>query len=145
MQIASHTVWIARPCGAVFDYFIDFSKAARWRSYVRTMERLDAGPLGKGSRIRVMMDVLGGSYEFVLEVLEYQPPWLWRHRTDETDFLGHVEYRFEPEGDGTRVTLTMAARPVSAYGWLAVPMLWLRRRKPYAEQLPQLKRAMEGE
>jgi hypothetical protein len=143
MQIASHTIWIAHPPDAVFDFFIDFSKAPRWRSYVRTMTRLDQGPLTEGARVHVTMDLMGEPYEFDLEVLACERPSLWRHRTHEADFFGHVEYRFEPERDGTRVTMTIAARPVGVYGWLAAPLIWLRRTKPYAEQLPQLKRALE--
>jgi hypothetical protein len=71
------------------------------------------------------------------------PPSRWRHRTTETDFFGHVGYRFEPEFAGTRVTMTIEARPVSLYDWLAAPLMWMRRQKPYAEQLPQLKRVLE--
>src|SRR5262245_27499544 len=56
MRLASHEIWIARPPAEVFDYFVDFSKAARWRQYVRTMDRLDTGPLRAGSRLRVIMD-----------------------------------------------------------------------------------------
>ena len=143
MNIALQTIWIGRPPEAVFDYFVDFSKAARWRSYVRTMTRLDHGPLAKGSRIHVAMDLQGEPYEFELEVLTCERPSLWRHHTNEVDFRGHVEYRFEPERDGTRVTMTISARPVGVYGWLAAPLVWLRRKKTYAEQLPQLKRAIE--
>jgi hypothetical protein len=41
------------------------------------------------------------------------------------------------------VTLTIEAKPVGLYGWLAASLRWLRREKPYAQQLPQLKRALE--
>ena len=143
MRIASHEIWIARPPAEVFDYFVDFSKASRWRQYVRTMERLDDGPLRAGSRLRVTMDLMGEEYVFEMDVLSCERPSLWRHRTNETDFFGHVEYRFEPEFAGTRVTLTIEAKPVGLYGWLAAPLMWLRRKKPYADQLPQLKRVLE--
>jgi len=33
--------------------------------------------------------------------------------------------------------------PVGWYGWLGMPLLWLRRGQSYKEQLPQLKRAIE--
>ena len=143
MRIASHDIWIARPPADVFEYFLDFSNAPRWRQYVRTMQRLDHGPLKAGSRLQVTMDLAGEEYVFELEVLACDPPSRWRHRTNETDFFGYVEYRFEPEFAGTRVTMTIEAKPVGLYGWLAAPLMWLRRQKPYAEQLPQLKRAIE--
>jgi hypothetical protein len=145
MRIASHQIWIARPPQDVFAFFTDFTQASRWRQYVRTMAQVGEGPLHVGSHVRVTMDLMGEPSEYDLEVLAYDPPTLWRHRTNETDFFGHVEYRFEPDFAGTRVTMKIEARPVGLYGWLAAPLLWLRRKKPYADQLPQLKRAIEGE
>ena len=144
MRLVQHTIWISRPPEDVFDFFVDFSQGPRWRQYVRTMERLDDGPLRVGSRVHVTMDLMGEPYVFDLEVLEVQRPSQWRHRTNETDFHGFVEYRFEPEQSGTRVTMSIEAKPAGLYGWLAVPLLLLRREKPYKEQLPQLKRALEA-
>jgi uncharacterized protein YndB with AHSA1/START domain len=144
MQLFKHTIWIAKPRNVVFDYFIDFEQAARWRSYVRTMELVGPGPLRQGSKVHCVMDVGGEAYEFDLEVLTFERPSLWRHRTNETDYLGAIEYRFEPEEQGTRVTMSCNVKPVGLYGWLGMPLMWLRRGKSYKEQLPQLKRAMEG-
>jgi uncharacterized protein YndB with AHSA1/START domain len=144
MQLERHTISIARTPEEVFDFFTDFSQAARWRQYVRTMERLDDGPLRAGSRVKVTMDLMGGPWVFELEVLVCERPSLWRHRSSESDFRGYIEYRFEPEPSGTRVTMTVDARPASIYGWLALPLMLLRRQKPYKEQLPHLKRALES-
>jgi len=144
MRLVRHTMWISRPPQDVFDFFVDFSQAPRWRQYVRTMERLDDGPLGAGSRLHVTMDLMGEPYAFDMEVLAYERPFRWRHRTDETDLRGFVEYRFDPEQAGTRVTMTIEAKPAGLYGWLAMPLMLLRREKPYTEQLPQLKRALES-
>jgi len=144
MRIVQHTIWISRSPEAVFDFFTDFSKASLWRQYVRTMVRVDHGPLKAGSRLHVTMDLNGGEYEFDLDVLVCERPSLWRHRSNEGDFNGYVEYRFDAENAGTRVTLTIEAKPVGLYGWLAIPLLKLRRDPPYLHQLPQLKRAMES-
>jgi len=144
MRIAQHTIWIARPREAVFDFFTDFSQASRWRQYVVSMKPVDHRPLGVGSRLRVDMEVMGHRQTFDMEILDFERPSLWRHRTFESDFKGHVEYRFEVENSGTRVTMTLVARPKTLYGWLAMPIMALSRNKPYAEQLPGLKRAMEG-
>jgi uncharacterized protein YndB with AHSA1/START domain len=143
MQLFRRTTWISRPPEDVFDFFVDFSQASRWRQYVRTMEPRDDGPLRPGSRIHVTMDLAGGAYAFDLEVLAIERPSHWRHRTDEKDFFGYIEYRFETEGDGTRVTMLVEAKPVGLYGWLGMPLVWLGRNKAYTEQLPRLKRALE--
>jgi len=143
MRVLSHTIWIARTPGEVFDFFIDFSQASRWRQFVRTMTPLEDGQLRPGSRIRVTLDIMGTLSEFDLEVLAYERPALWRHRTNEVDFAGFVEYRFQPEANGTRVTMTMVAKPVGLYGWLAMPLLLFGRKRRYRDQLPQLKRELE--
>lgn len=90
------------------------------------------------------MELDGARQGFDLEVLTFDPPSLWRHRTFESDFSGFVEYRFDTERNGTRVPLTISAKPKGMYGWLAMPIMWLHRNRSYAEQLPQLKSALEG-
>jgi uncharacterized protein YndB with AHSA1/START domain len=144
MRIFEHTIWIARPREAVFDYFTDWSAAPEWRSYVRSMNPATAGPVQAGSTINVVMDVAGEEYAFTLSVVTFERPSLWRHKTNETDFNGFIEYRFEPEANGTRVTMSCVVKPISVYGWLGLPLIWLRGGKSYREQLPKLKSAMES-
>lgn len=144
MKLFEHTIWIARPREAVFDFFTDFTKADRWRSHVRTMALEGPGPVRAGSTVHVVMDLGGKEYTFDLEVLTCDRPSSWRHRTNETDLTGAIEYSFIAENDGTRVTMRCDAKPISLYGWLAVPLMLLRRGQAYKDQLPQLKRAMEA-
>lgn len=144
MNIATHTIWIERSREEVFDFFIDLSKAGRWRQYVQAMRQVDDRPLGVGSRVEAVLDVMGERQTISMQVLAFERPSLWRHRSNEKDFFGSVEYRFDAENNGTRVTLSMHAKPISLYGWLAMPLLLLKRGRSYREQLPHLKRALEG-
>lgn len=144
MHLAKHAIWIDKPREAVFDFFVDFSQAARWRQYVQSMTLVSDPPLRAGSRVRTTLDLMGGRHTVDLEVLALERPSLWRHRTFETDFHGYIEYRFEADTSGTRVTMTMDVQPNGLYGWLALPIMRLERVKPYKEQLPRLKRALEG-
>ena len=143
MQLFKHTIVIARPREAVFDVFTDWSKAPLWRQYVRTMEREDSGPLGVGSRLRFTIDLGGDVIEYHLTVVAYERPSLWRHRTNETDFDGYIEYQFLDEGGTTRVIFSSVVKPRSIVGWLAMPQLWLARNKSYRDQLPKLKELLE--
>jgi ligand-binding SRPBCC domain-containing protein len=144
MRTFRHTIWINRRPEEVWDFFTDFTQASRWRSYVASMVVQGGGPVKAGSRVDVSMDLLGERHDFVLEVLTCNRPSLWRHRSMEHDYTGYIEYRFDAEHDGTRVTMEGHAKPISLYGWLGLPQLFLARKKSYREQLPQLKRAMEG-
>jgi len=143
MRIYTHTISIDRPRETVFDFFMDLAQAPRWRSYVKAMTPLEPGPLRAGSRIEVDMDLMGEAYSFEMTVLECERPTRWLHRTDEVDFNGFVEYRFDAESAGTRVTMTAHATPVTLYGWAAIPLLILRRSSMYREQLPRLKHVLE--
>jgi uncharacterized membrane protein len=147
MRVVSHTILIDRPREHVFAFFTDFSQATRWRQYVESMTPVSDGPLQVGSKVRTTIALNGERSTFDLEVVAFDPPRLWRHRTFEHDFNGYIEYRFDQEGPGTRVTMMIVTKPVKLYGFLAMPIWWMNRlfgRKPYAEQLPQLKRALEG-
>ena len=144
MQFFKYSIVIARPREVVFDFFTDWSKAPLWRQYVRRMEREDSGPLGVGSQVRFIIDLDGDEIEYRLTVLAFERPVLWRHQTNETDFGGYIEYRFDEEGSGaTRVTFRCMVTPRSIVGWLAMPQVWLIRNRPYRDQLPQLKRVLE--
>jgi uncharacterized protein YndB with AHSA1/START domain len=144
MQIFKHTVWIARPREVVFDYFTNWEAAPEWRMYVRTMTPEPAGDVRAGSKLRVVLDIAGDEYTYLMTVLACERPSLWRHRTNERDFDGHVEYRFETENGGTRVTFAMIVKPRTVYGWLGLPLMWLGRGKTYRDQLPALKRQLEA-
>lgn len=143
MRLFTHTIVIDRPREAVFDFFTDFTQAPNWRSYVRSMQLLSGAPVRAGSRLRVLMDVAGGEYSFEMDVLTCERPALWRHRTHEGEFNGYIEYRFDPEGNATRVTMSCVVKPMTIIGWLALPRMWLGRKQMYRDQLPKLKRTME--
>ncbi|HEX7779839.1 MAG TPA: SRPBCC family protein [Vicinamibacterales bacterium] len=143
MRLFTRTVTIAKPREAVFDFVVDFSQASRWRQSVRTMEPVTPGPLRAGTVIRTIFDVAGDDLTLDLKVAACERPSLWRHTVDEHDFHTTVEYRFEQDAAGTRVTMRCDVQPVTWYGWLSVPLLSLQRGKMYQEQLPQLKRALE--
>src|SRR6185295_3780439 len=97
------------------------------------------GPIGPGTVIHVTWDLPSSDYELNLVVAACERPSLWRHTVDETDYLTTIEYRFEPVPGGTSVAMHCNVTPVGWYGWISVPMVWLRRGRLYRDQLPQLK------
>lgn len=143
MRLFTRTTTIAKPREAVFDFFLDFSQASRWRQNVMAMEPITPGPVGPGTVIRTRWQVAGQPLTLDLQVASCDRPSRWRHTVDEVDFQTSVEYRFQPVPEGTRVTMRIDAAPVSWYGWLSVPMMLLLRGRMYREQLPQLKTALE--
>ena len=143
MRVWRHTIWISRTPERVFDFLFEFEHAPRWRAFVKSMEQTDPTPARVGTRIRTVLEILGEEQVMELTLTRLERPVCWRHRTNETDFIGEVEYRLDAERGGTRVTMTGEARPATLYGWLAVPLVWLSRNRAYREQLPRLKHVLE--
>lgn len=144
MRLFTRTIWVPQPREAVFAFFLDFDRASRWRQAVRTMQPIEPGPVRAGAVVRVTWDVAGDAYTRDLHVLVCDPPSRWQHMVDEIDFRTFVEYWFEPERGGTRVTFRCDVQPTGPYGWLSLPLLWLGRGRMYRDQLPQLKQALEA-
>ena len=144
MRLFTRTITIHKPREAVFDFFVDFSQSSRWRQSVRTMELIGGGPIAAGRVVRTTWDLPAGEYTLDLTVQACDRPSHWRHGVDEGDFYSTVDYSFDPSSEGTRVTMRFDIRPTSWYVWVSLPLLVLRRRHMYREQLPQLKRAVEN-
>lgn len=62
-----------RPAAETFGYLADFSNAAHWDPGVLAAERLDSGPVGTGSRFRLVVPFLGRPTELIYEVTSYGP------------------------------------------------------------------------
>lgn len=67
------TARIERPIDEVFAYLADFSNTAEWDPGIAAAERLDAGPVGAGSRFRVVLALGPARIPVVYEIVEHSP------------------------------------------------------------------------
>ena len=67
------TVESRSPAAETFGYLATFSNAAEWDPGVLAGERLDAGPLGAGSRFRLKVPLLGARMPLTYEVIGFVP------------------------------------------------------------------------
>jgi len=67
------TVTSRRPAGETFDYLATFSNAADWDPGVLTAEQLDPGPVGVGTRFRLVVPFLGRRLPLVYAVTTMMP------------------------------------------------------------------------
>jgi carbon monoxide dehydrogenase subunit G len=56
-----------------FAYMATFSNAARWDPGVRSAEQLDPGPVGAGTRFRLVVPFLGRRMSLTYRVTEFRP------------------------------------------------------------------------
>jgi uncharacterized protein YndB with AHSA1/START domain len=74
MPTTTETTTLPRPADEVFRYLADFGNLAEWDPMFERSDRLDDGPLGVGSRFRVVGSVAGSELELDLEIVEYDAP-----------------------------------------------------------------------
>jgi carbon monoxide dehydrogenase subunit G len=109
--MARHQLVIDRPIDEVFRLVTAPETQPRWQPSIVTIERLDDGPFGLGSRVREVRTFLGHSAELVWEVTTYAPS---RHagiRVIAGCVDGRAGYELEPAGVGTRLHLEVILAP----------------------------------
>ena len=67
------TVLSRRSVADTFAYMATFSNAARWDPGVRSAEQLDPGPVGAGTRFRLVVPFLGRRMSLTYRVTEFRP------------------------------------------------------------------------
>ena len=70
----SHSVEIPRPPAEVFPWLLEQDKVPVWTGHLEAYERLDDGEMGRGSRVRQVLEVSGRRIDVELEVTTYDPP-----------------------------------------------------------------------
>jgi len=101
------SIRIDAPPERVWALIHDVGRSPEWAGSgeVRAMQRLDAGPIGVGTRYRSDQKVRGMGYQTISTVQVYEPNRLliW-HVAPPNDVRSAWGFRLEPEAGGTRLT-----------------------------------------
>lgn len=65
---------LRQPLEAAYDYVADFARTPEWDPGVVGAERLDDGPVGTGSRFRVMVRTMGRVSPMMYRIVEHDRP-----------------------------------------------------------------------
>ena len=101
------TITINRPAAEVFDVLADTEQTPLWYEAVVSAAKTSPGPVGRGSRYRLVRSLPGGLVENEVEITDYEPG----RRVTLTSVSGPTPFRYrstlEPakRGAGTSVTL----------------------------------------
>jgi carbon monoxide dehydrogenase subunit G len=140
----SHSVEIPRSPAEVFPWLLEQDRVPVWTGHLETYERLDDGALGRGSRVRQVLEVSGRRIDVELEITEYDPP-----RGAETRFSTNgIEvvnaYALEPSGGGTRLTQSVDAKPSGLTARMLVPVIQPRLEEKLTQDLERLRVELSG-
>ena len=133
---------IDRPRDEVFAFFVDFDRASDWAPEITRVEMLTDGPLRVGARYREMRWTSKGESRIDMEVTAFDPPGRYSAAFDAGGYQATFNYRFTPDGDGTRVEMACIVRASGARKLLSPLITWLLRRQDKMK-LRNLKRAVE--
>ncbi len=134
------TIHIHASTDRVWAVMIDVERWPEWTESIRSLERLSEGPFGLGSEARLR--VKGAPEPTVWRVTECTEGQSFTWETDARGVYSRASHVIDPEGDGSRVTLS-----VTNSGWpatLLAPILaWVGRRNLRLEA-EGLRRRCEG-
>jgi uncharacterized protein YndB with AHSA1/START domain len=142
MRSFRYTIYIDRSPAQVWAYMMDFSKAPRWRNFVREVSILTDGPLRPGSQLEITFDIHGRVRTARCDVWAFETARRFGLRNAEEKVTGTFEYTLAPDGTGTAVTFTCDLRPHGLM-WFLLPLMIRSNRGRYADLLPNLKQEVE--
>ena len=134
------------PPDIVFDVFADLDRAAERIDQIQKIEKLTDGPTGLGTRWRETRRVFKKEATEEMEMTGFDPGRSYTVGCDSCGSEYACTYRFEPEGDGTRVECDVEYRPVTFFARLMAPLSWIMMgfmKKCMEKDFDQLKAAAE--
>jgi len=109
MPAATHTVTVDRPVEQVFAFFTDHGNDPQWRPLVKEIDPVGV-PAAVGSVIhQVVKGPAGRGIPSDIEVTAYDPSEHYAFKVVKGPVRPVGEFRFVPEGNGTRVSLSLHA------------------------------------
>jgi hypothetical protein len=140
--------WISASPNVVFGVATNLELAGKWMPNFVRMEKLTPGAFGPGTKFRETRKMFGKTATELFEVVAVRPPLrleLFVDGTQGTSRRGRFDYvyEFEPDGDGTRVSLTGAISQVPWYATLLGRLFVGGVRKACAADLRAMKAYIE--
>lgn len=140
----SASVVIRRPVEKVYAYMDDVSREARWQPTLRSARKEPPGETRVGTRKVYESEFMGRKVRNTYEVIELDP----LRRVVQRTLPGSSaeiwsEVRFEEHRDGTRVTLSVEARPAGLLRLIPRRFLESETRRELEESLSRLRKELE--
>jgi uncharacterized membrane protein len=140
---ASERIRVEATADRCYDVAVDFESYPEWVRDVKEAKILETDDEGRGKKVEFRAAALGKSVRYVLEYDYAASPEAFSWRFVEGDMLRRLDgtYRFEPDGDSTRVHYDLAVE-------LAVPLPGLLKRRAagliMGSALKELKKQVEA-
>jgi hypothetical protein len=128
--------------------FTDLGKAAERIPTIKKIEVLTPGPMGVGTRFKETRVVFKREATETMEVTAFEPGRRFVTIASSCGTHYRSEYRFTPEGGGTKVDMSFEARAVSFWAKLMSPLFTLMKgtmRKCFEDDMEALRKVLEDQ
>jgi uncharacterized membrane protein len=142
-ETANERIRVDAPPDRCWDVAVDFESYPEWVRDVKEARIVDRDEEGRGHHVEYRAAALGKSVRYILEYEYSGAPTAFSWKFVEGDMLRRLDgtYRFEGDGDGTRVHYELAVE-------LAVPLPGLLKRRAagliMGSALKELKKQVEA-
>jgi uncharacterized protein YndB with AHSA1/START domain len=118
----SSSIVINRPVEEVFSYVTDAKNLSNWMSELVKADQASNGPMGLGTKINAVANVLGRQAESIQEVSKYELNRVFAIKSASGPVENEDEFTFEPDAGGTKVTRTTKGE-IAGFFKMAEPLV----------------------
>lgn len=138
-----NTIVIRRPVADVSGFAANPDNVSEWYQNIKSIEWKTPRPLQVGSQFDFVAHFLGRRLAYTYEVVEFLPGRRLVMRSPGAPFPMETTYTWEPEADGTRMSLRNRGEP-SGFSVFLAPLMSLMMGRANRKDLALLKRRLEG-
>jgi uncharacterized membrane protein len=127
MAHVEHKCIIKVPVEYAFDFVVNPANRIQWLDSVVEVKDISEGPVGLGTSWYEKQKVAGRIIDYVAKIIEFERPHKWAMNMAIPGGKGILTNVFEPENDGTKMTLILDyTLPGAFFGRLADKLLFER-------------------
>ena len=149
MKPVEVTKFIKADVDQVFQVFSDLENCAERIEAIIKLEVLTDGPVGLGTRWTETRVMFGKESSETMEITQWKPSESYLAEAESHGSHYYSEYRFETEGEGTKVTMTFWATPLNLFarimGFLMGGMMRKTLIKCMDQDMDELKHYLENQ
>jgi len=136
------SIVIDQPIEKVFTYTTTPSNYINWQPWI--LDSQAERRISTGTRIEVISQFMGRKLDMTTQVVEYVPSKRLVAQGVPGSFFKHLVYRFEPEGESTKVTYIVEYQPRGLLQMLG-PLTVSRFQREVEDSLRNLKGVLEAD
>lgn len=143
MMELSCSIVINRPVEEVFSYMTDAKNLSNWMSELVEAKQTSEGPVGVGTTISAVANVLGRRIENIQEVTAYEPNGKFAIKAISGPAINEDKFSLESVAEGTKVTRTTKGE-VGGFFRMAEPLVVRMLTRQFETNFANLKDLLEA-